>query len=125
MPRSRNHGGPRQGAPGVSYANRTDLNADRAAPASAMPATPPPPQQQPAQQQPAPQVTPDMTPFPADPTARPSEPVTAGLSPSLGATPSLLNQAYIQSGIDALRGVYAATGDMRVLSMIEFHESFR
>ena len=67
-------GGVRQGQPGKSYANRSDLNLNRA-------------DQPGASSQPAPQgsvngasaLTPDMIPTLDEPTQFPDEPVTAGL----------------------------------------------
>jgi len=76
-------GGRRSGTPGKGYSNRTDLLMDRApqtgtqtAAAGGLP--------QPA----APVITPDMVPKLNDPTARPNEPVTAGLMSGPGAGPS-------------------------------------
>ena len=78
MPR----GGPRQGQPGKSYANRSDLNVDRAPmPGSSAedvsaggnpPAAPP-------------MLSPDAIPNLEEPTQFPDEPVTAGLPFGLGA----------------------------------------
>ena len=74
MPR----GGKRQGTQGKGYSNRTDLATDYAPggnPASGG-------MQAPAQQTPlmSPSIGADMIPNLGDPTSRPAEPVTAGLS---------------------------------------------
>ena len=78
MPRT-GKGGPRQGTPGKSYSNRTDLNASHApqaglttAAAGGLPA--PSPAQLPADL--GPRLTPDQTPSPTDPSAFPSESLT-------------------------------------------------
>ena len=82
-------GGPREGQPGKSYPNRTDLNKQ--------PVTAAPGQQygQRAQQEaaqqavPLPQVRPGALPLSA-PTRRPDEPVTAGLPFGPGPGPEIL-----------------------------------
>ena len=90
MPR----GGKRQGTPGVGYSNRTDLQASpnmavntaatggMTAPAPEAPPQPDP--SAPTDPQMAPR-SPDDSPMLTDPTHRPDEPITAGLS--LGAGP--------------------------------------
>lgn len=74
MPRGR--GGARQGTPGKGYTNRTDLtsNYDNAAESAAGGGLEPP-SAQPQQ----PMIYADQVPSLYDPTARPDEPVTAGL----------------------------------------------
>lgn len=78
-------GGRRSGTPGVGYSNRTDLLTQRApqtgqqtaaAGAQAVPS--------------APVITPDMVPKLNDPTARPNEPVTAGLMNGPGPGPEVM-----------------------------------
>jgi hypothetical protein len=68
-------GGRRQGTPGVSYGNRTDLAVDRApqqgTATAASGGVQPPPQPM--------GLAPDEIPSPIDPSSRPHEPVTAGL----------------------------------------------
>lgn len=67
-------GGARQGQPGKSYANRSDLNVNRA---------PMPGASVPAEEQPSgtgrPMITPDSIPTLDEPTQFPDQPVTAGL----------------------------------------------
>lgn len=86
MPRKKadpneNRGGERQGEPGKSYANRTDMNLDHAPEgmvngelrtAAAGSITPPPVGED--------GMYPDDTPMLGGPTRRPDEPVTAGLN---------------------------------------------
>lgn len=88
MPR----GGKRQGTPGRGYANRTDLGTDpnmaqNTAGTGGM--TAPAPQQQPQQ---APPMTrsPEDSPMLLDPTMRPNEPLTAGISSGPGPGPEAL-----------------------------------
>lgn len=83
MPR----GGKRQGTPGKAYANRTDMgmNYDNAASAAAGGMTAP------AEQRPAMQMYPEDTPMLLDPTQRPAEPITAGLSSGGGPGPEVLD----------------------------------
>ena len=83
MPR----GGSRQGTPGVGYSNRTDLtsNYDNTQSAASGGVRPP---VQPAV--PQPMVGADQVPNIGDPSARPDEPVTAGLNLGLGAGPEAL-----------------------------------
>jgi hypothetical protein len=85
-------GGKRQGTPGAGYSNRTDLLTNRAPVAP----TPPAPS---AVQAPdasgAPYLTPDQTPFPTDPSQRPGEPVTAGLSAAMPGMPEVRDDAYV------------------------------
>ncbi len=89
MPR----GGKRQGTPGKGYSNRTDLTSTpdmsmntAATGGIAAPASAP---QQPAPQRmlPSPAIGADEVPNLSDPSMRPGEPVTAGLSIGLGAGP--------------------------------------
>ncbi len=140
-------GGPRQGAPGRAYANRSDLTqAPRAAPnqtygtAAAQMASqqqiplpkqapPPAPGTGGAAPQGGPAPAPGGAPMPniapgglgglADPTARPDEPLTAGLPTGPGPGPEALGgaSAGAMSPIDEIRALYAAypTDDMRRL----------
>jgi hypothetical protein len=93
-------GGRRQGAPGQTYGNRTDLNTSRAP--DPVPTAPAP--VQPASQAADPGTAPDwvhpdqVTPMFA-PTDRPNEPVTAGLpyGPGAGpAAPPRMDLAYMK-----------------------------
>ena len=83
MPR----GGKRQGTPGKAYANRTDMgmNYDNATSAAAGGVTAP------REQQPAMRMYPEDTPMLLDPTQRPAEPLTAGLSSGPGPGPEVLD----------------------------------
>lgn len=88
MPRKRTgRGGPRQGVTGQSYTNRTDLQfaPDRRPAPIPQPAAPP-------QQTAAPTALPSMPAVPAlnAPTARPNEPITAGLAMGPGPGPEAL-----------------------------------
>ena len=86
MPRGR--GGARQGTPGKAYSNRTDMGMNYAnagasaasggieAPSKAAPLTLP--------------VYPDQTPGLSDPTQRPNEPITDGLSVGAGRGPEAM-----------------------------------
>lgn len=83
MPR----GGRRQGTPGKAYANRTDMgmnyNNAQSAASGGMSA--------PRDQQPAIPVYPEDTPMLLDPTQRPEEPLTVGLSSGPGPGPEILD----------------------------------
>lgn len=82
-------GGRRQGQPGRSYQNRTDLNVDRAVQPGSSAAPPPVPQEQvPPQQQQQQQLLPDVIPNLDMPTMYPDRPVTAGLSVGPGPGPT-------------------------------------
>lgn len=122
-------GGARAGAPGTSYANRTDLNTAKALPPqaakgqsygmagaqlAAQKVTPvaPPPTASPATvggpgvgSPPAP--APGTLPPLAGPTARPGEPVTSGLPIGAGPGPSPTQPQY-QSVNDLLAGLAAS-----------------
>jgi len=85
MPR----GGKREGTPGKGYSNRTDLQMDydneNTSAASGG-------QKAQAQAQPAPgQMFPEDTPMLLDPTNRPDEPITSGLSTGAGRGPEVLD----------------------------------
>lgn len=71
MPR----GGPRKGTPGKAYSNRTDMAQNYAPDTQNTAATAGQPAAVPQQMGPSP----DDSPMMSDPTARPDEPVTAGL----------------------------------------------
>jgi hypothetical protein len=82
---ARGKGGRRQGAPGKSYSNRTDLNVDRAPqPGSSAAPLPAASEQGPA---PVVKITPDSIPSLDTPTMYPSRPVTDGIpsGPGTGA----------------------------------------
>jgi hypothetical protein len=92
MPR----GGKRQGIPGKAYSNRTDMTSDymngnMSAASGGMkpPAAPTAPPQSP-QANPN-QRYPEDTPMLTDPTNRPNEPITAGLSTGPGVGPEALD----------------------------------
>lgn len=132
MPRSR-RGGARQGTPGQAYSNRTDLMTNYSGPAST-PSTPasvpsggtttPTGAVQASPSTPVGPLTPDMVPNPTDPTMRPNEPVTAGIV-NTGFGNTTLPVDTVNEGVRRLRALYAATGDMRLLNMIEFNERYR
>lgn len=129
MPRGR--GGKRQGTPGMGYSNRSDLaQAPRAAPSKrygeatatleaqkalplpqeSAPATPPSP--------PAP-----AGPLPGDvslgaPSARPAEPLTAGLSIGAGPGPSALQPA-VDPVVETLRAAYRAFPNAETAALLE------
>jgi hypothetical protein len=129
MPRPRKPGGTRQGAPGKTYPNRTDLNEKpRSQPIRVGPS-----QQygqgaeQIAAQQavPLPQAPPiEVIPLNA-PTRRPNEPVTAGLPMGPGPGPESLPPAMgAGSGAaQALRGIYAAWPSPEILELIQYQDS--
>lgn len=83
MPR----GGKRRGTPGKAYANRTDLTSDYAPGSAAAGGMTPPVQQRPFV---GPPMGADQVPNLSDPTMRPQEPVTAGLSVGPGPGPEAL-----------------------------------
>jgi hypothetical protein len=107
------HGGPRQGTPGRGYGNRTDLLMARKPASANLDATGRPITGQAAPQpgQQAPQITPDQTPTPTQPTMYPDEPVTAGLPIGPGAGPEGLASAPAPPNptIDLLRALLAKT----------------
>jgi hypothetical protein len=70
-------GGPRQGQPGKSYGNRTDLGVDRAPVAGGAPSAPPAAGMQ------RPVSDPSQTPFLSDP-GDPNVPLTAGIPSGAG-----------------------------------------
>lgn len=83
MPR----GGKRRGTPGKAYANRTDLTSDYAPGSAAGGGMTPAVQQRPFVGSP---MGADQVPNLSDPTMRPQEPVTAGLSVGPGPGPEAL-----------------------------------
>ena len=129
MPRAKkdNRGGPRQGTPGVSYPNRSDMRqpkvpvqgytggaygsrvrqeeAQRAVPMAAPPPTPG--QAAPVQAAVAAGPPPGGLGSLLDPTARPDEPLTAGLSTGPGPGPEVLS-ARGDPDADYLRAIYRA-----------------
>lgn len=100
-------GGPRQGTPGVSYSNRSDLNQNRA-PVTGT-ATPAAGGQRPAPASAAsPQswITPDAV-VPLDaPSARPDEPVTAGLPMGAGQGPEALGMMPYDPTVATVQAAY-------------------
>lgn len=98
MPRP---GGRRQGTPGRNYQNRTDLAVARAPQTGTSTAAtggylppggyrPPPGTEEPTTTNAVLRPTPDQVPRLDDPTARPNEPLTAGLATGPGAGPEAL-----------------------------------
>jgi hypothetical protein len=137
MPR-RGRGGTRQGTPGTSYGNRTDLStakvpvaaytggsygsakasadSQRAVPVQAPPgATQVPPAQPPQPLGPAPGTLGDLT----GPTARPNEPLTHGLATGPGAGPEVLS-THPDPDINNLRAVYRIHPSSDLRALIEY-----
>ena len=86
-------GGARQGTPGKGYSNRTDLTSrpdmgQNTAATGGMVA--PAPQEPPPSLVGTPMRTPDDSPMLMDPSTRPGEPITAGLSTGPGSGPEAL-----------------------------------
>jgi hypothetical protein len=124
--RAGSSGGRRQGTPGKTYGNRTDLNVNYgqskpgASVASGGMVAPPPQQPQQAQQQ-GPLITPDHVPALDDPTSRPNEPVTHGLDSGAGAGVEALGVMPGNPAIADVRAAYLRnpTPELRrVLAMI-------
>lgn len=84
MPR----GGKRQGTPGMAYSNRTDMGMDYN---MQSPQTPAAGGIRAGEQQPFLPVYPEDTPMLLDPTARPDEPITAGLPVGPGPGPEIMD----------------------------------
>lgn len=111
-------GGPRVGAPGVSYPNRTDLNTQPVRTATGQPYGQAGQQRAAQQAAPLPQA-PDFGDMLA-PSARPEEPATAGAALGAGPGPAEagIGQADNRDDVTAwLQGVYRAypTDDLRDL----------
>ena len=85
MPR----GGKREGTPGKGYGNRTDMGQNYNMQSGASPAAGG--IKAPGNQQPMLSTYPEDTPMLLDPTQRPSEPITAGLSTGAGPGPEVLD----------------------------------
>lgn len=85
MPR----GGKREGTPGKGYSNRTDMTSNYNMQSSAIPAAGG--MEAPKKQNAPLSVYPEDTPMLLDPTQRPSEPLTAGLSTGAGPGPEVLD----------------------------------
>lgn len=113
-------GGARQGTPGKTYANRSDLQGATAkgqeygaakAQQDAMKAVPMPQQQPPAPPAPGPpMISPDETPTLRGASARPDEPITAGLPFGPGRTPTRSDTVPDAAGddmVDQLKAMYA------------------
>lgn len=126
MPR----GGRRKGAVGKTYGNRTDLNGPKPPgmplPVQAAPGQPygARKQQEDAQRalpmasgQPLP--SPTQVPSLADPTTRPSEPITAGLPMGLGAGPEALTGLGGDDLAVQLRAVYSAFPSEELREVLE------
>ena len=92
-------GGKRQGQPGKAYANRTDLNIDRAVEPGSSGTMPP---AQPAQQQ-RPMIRPDDIPTLDTPTLRPDSPITTGLPTGPGPGPGPESAVAMKPLYDPLR----------------------
>lgn len=138
MPRSR-RGGPRQGTPGKAYTNRSDLSVPKAqftgqaygaakAQADAQAAVPvaaAPGDQAAAQaaRQPAPGPNPGTLGGLLDPTARPDEPLTAGLPTGPGVGPEGLRQATGNPDMDQLLAIYRANPSPALRELIEFMQA--
>lgn len=103
-------GGRRQGTPGKGYFNRTDLAADYAPPASKAPPVSPGNTPAPA----APQIYPEDIPKLDDPTGRPHEPLTAGLTP---------NGPTSDPVMDDLRAAYAANPTPQLAHVIRLAQT--
>lgn len=128
MPRSR-RGGPRQGIQGAQYSNRSDLIEKPRQPvrvatgqaygqAGAQTAAQ---QAVPLPQQPAP---PRAAPVPFDaPTARPAEPVTAGLPLGPGPGPEVLGAMGDDTILMQLRALYQAYPNSELRALIEEYET--
>lgn len=127
-------GGPRQGQQGRSYPNRSDLQAQpvrtakgqaygqagqQAAAQRAVPLaqTPPVPTGQ-GQPLPAPPIYADDVPTPGQPTRRPNEPLTAGMSVGPGAGPSQPQGPPDVLG-DRLRALYRAYPTQELRELLE------
>jgi len=98
-------GGRRQGAPGTSYANRTDLNVARAPQQGTVTAAAGG-QAAPAQQQSF--IPPEGVPKLDDPSARPTEPVTTGLDIGPGDGSHALGYTPPASSVQSLQAAYLA-----------------
>lgn len=104
-------GGRRQGTPGKSYANRTDLQVSRA-PQSGMQTAASGGYAPPAQSGPGPGVGipnwlgPDQVPTLDEPTHRPGEPVTAGLPVGPGAGPEAIGAVPMDPTSASLHAAY-------------------
>ena len=105
-------GGRRQGTPGKAYSNRTDLALNRAPQTGLSTAAAggiaPPAAPRPAAPPPAAFTTPDMVPDLTDPTARPGEPVTHGLSFGPGGGPEAIGPVPISPTIASIQAAYQA-----------------
>jgi len=94
-------GGRRSGTPGVGYSNRTDLLTQRAPQQGQVTAA--------AGDQAAvgaPVITPDMVPKLNDPTARPNEPVTAGIVAGEGPGPEAIGYVPPSPVVQKIQAAY-------------------
>lgn len=111
-------GGRRSGRPGVGYSNRTDLLTQRAPQQGQQTAAAG------AQAQPAAQfITPDMVPKLNDPTARPSEPVTAGLMTGPGPGPEALGYVPPAQIVQKVQAAYLRNPTPELRKAIEYLSS--
>lgn len=127
-------GGRRQGTPGTSYSNRTDLNqTPRAVPGQTYGEA----GAQIAAQQAVPMAGPGTQPAPqspmpgplTSPTSRPNEPLTAGIPTGPGPGPeSLLGAGTSQGDIDAealLRSIYRANPNSDIARLLATYDAQR
>ena len=130
MPRT-GRGGRRTGSPGTAYANRTDLNAakpsgygQKAAAEAALRAIPLPAQDRspsPTRAPAPPPPVPGSSPF-AGASARPGEPLTAGLPMGAGPGPGPYAPTF-DAVTETLRAVLARSGNDAVAELLEAIES--
>lgn len=130
MPRAKsNRGGVRQGQPGKTYTNRSDLNTNRAQPIRTVPGQQYGTQTQQAaaqRQNPLPQAPPVPTgPGPGElpsldaPSSRPMEPVTAGVPSGPGPGPEVLGFTPQDDAAMQIRALYQATGLPDFLDLLD------
>lgn len=111
-------GGRRQGAPGKAYSNRTDLNMVRAPQQGTQTAAAG------GQSLATPSfVTPDQVPKLNDPSARPQEPVTTGLSLGPGDGPTALGYTPRPEAVRTLQAAYLRTPTPELRRAIEYLSS--
>ena len=106
-------GGKRQGTPGAAYSNRTDLNSNRAPSAGAVsPASG-------GMEAPA-FTSPDAVPRLNDPSARPNEPVTAGLMNGAGDGIEALGYQPPMPSVQTLQAAYLANPTPELRRALDF-----
>ncbi len=96
-------GGRRQGTPGKGYTNRTDLAVDRAPQQGTVSAA-----TGGSGMEPQTFTTPDQVPRLDDPTARPDEPLTTGLSLGPGGGPEAIGPMPLNPSIQTIAAAYNA-----------------